>query len=171
MPTRRRCAYIWAIMSIRSKPASRFQASCSSSIPNAAFDHVCALRQAPSPGCIHAGANMLPLNLIILRASCSLGKSWTMELSFTCVLAAQGYPHGCLQQSRFPDDTGSRGASPTGVSSPLTLSFAALSIAGVWAMVLTLRGSFESRGCSAQLSFRLSRGILLVPLQTLAFLG
>ena len=59
-----------------------------------------------------------------------------MELSFTCVPAAQGCPHGCLLQSRFPGDADSRGAPPIGVASALAFSFAALSIGGVWAMML-----------------------------------
>ena len=63
-----------------------------------------------------------------------------MKLSTTCVPAVQGYPqscpHGCLPQSRFPGNVGARGAPPIVVSSTLALSFAALSIGGVWAIAL-----------------------------------
>ena len=45
-------------------------------------------------------------------------------------------PHGCLPQTRFLGDTGSRGAPPIGVSSALALSFTAVSIGGIWAMAL-----------------------------------
>ena len=48
-------------------------------------------------------------------------------------LTAASHSSGSL---RFPSDTGSRGAPPNDVSSVLALSFAALSIGGVWAMML-----------------------------------
>ena len=58
-PVRKHCASVSAVISIRSKPASRLQAFCSSSIRKRRIRAlVYALRRTPSPGCIHAGANL-----------------------------------------------------------------------------------------------------------------
>ena len=85
---------------------------------------------------------MLPLFLSLFygHLALCLGKSFSPEtdkkeeLSFTCVPAAQGCPHGCFPQSRFPQVPWRYWLSRR--SSALALSFAKLSIGGVWAMML-----------------------------------
>ena len=58
-----------------------------------------------------------------------------------------------LQNSRFLGDNGSRDTPPIDTSSALSLSFAALSIGGVWAMMFY--GTIQLFRCSPQLFFRL----------------
>ena len=43
---------------------------------------------------------------------------------------------GCLPQSRFPSDNGSRSAPPSGVFSALVLPIAAHPIVGVWGLMV-----------------------------------
>ena len=65
---------------------------------------------------------------------------------------------------RFSGNNGSHDAPPIGVFFVLALSFVALSIGGVWAVMLY--GAPSKPLCSAQLSFsRLGRGDVLVLLQ------
>ena len=58
-----------------------------------------------------------------------------------------------LQNSRFLGDNGSRDTPPIDTSSALALSFAALSIGGVWSMMFY--GTIQFFRCSPQLFFKL----------------
>ena len=135
---------------IRSKTASRIQVFCSSSIRK---------RRIPSSLCVAASSltrihsrrrqlvtSTFAIVLRTLRSSISIffnqikNAVFETRVHLTCsprgVGLLRGCPHGCLPQSRFPDDNGTRDAPPIGVSSALALSFAALSIGGVWSRVL-----------------------------------
>ena len=122
------------MISIGSKPAFQLQTFCSSSIRK---------RRIRSSLCVVAGSltrmhsrrrqQVSSISLIISQTSCSLfgkitfsKKQINRELSSTC-------SPGCL---RFLRDNSSWGASPIGAFSALALSYAALSIGGVWEMTL-----------------------------------
>ena len=110
-PARKCCSRISTMISIRSKPVSRFQAFCSSSIRKRRNRSSLCVTASSLPR-MHSRSRrqyVASIPLIILRASCSLhvGKPFTSnkikkELSFTDVPAVQGRLHGCFPQSRFP---------------------------------------------------------------------
>ena len=135
---------------------------------NVAFAQVCALRQAPSPGCFHAGANLLPptiLQFFGYRALCVKKiyffqkqiKKRSMRLSFTCGPRCPGLP----SKSRFPSYIGSRDALPAGVSHALALSLVLL-IGGRWRSTALFNPAYVLFSYSSDWR----RGILL-PLQAL----
>ena len=167
-PVRKRCSSISAAISILSKPASRFQAFCSLSIRKRRIRP--SLRAvASSLTRIRSRRRQLvaSTSAIIWRTSCSLfGEIISSKNRYKYNFYSSECPllrDGLTAASRNPGslrvfgDNGSCDALPTSVFSALALSFAALSIGGVWAVMLY--------------SARLGRGIAPVPLQVLAFLG
>ena len=148
---RKRCASISAVISNRSKPASRLQSFCFSSIRKRRI-RSCLCVAASALTRMHLRRRQLVASTyaIILRTSRSWKgmflsdekKSQCLELVFTG-----------LQNSRFLGDNGSRDTPPIDTSSALSLSFAALSIGGVWAMMFY--GTIQLFRCSPQLFFRL----------------
>ena len=140
---RKRCPSIPAVVSLLSKLASRFQAF-SSSIIRKRRNHPSLCNATSSLTRIHSRRRQFvdSTSSIIWWTSCFLfgkiifskNRSKNNFYSPVCPLtrAASRSP-GSL---RFPGDNGSHDAPPTGVFYALALSFAALSIGGVWTMVL-----------------------------------
>ena len=127
-----------------SKPASRFQAFCSSSIRKRRIrPSLCVA--ASSLARIHSRRRQLVASTssIIWRTSCSLlGKIIFSKNIYQ--VKKNIFVHLCPLPSaasrspgshRFPSNNGSRDASTIGDFSALALFFAALSIAGVWAVM------------------------------------
>ena len=94
---------------------------------NVAFALVCVRRQAPSPECVHARANLLPLIMLSFFGHLALESHFVLfpkpdkngvfetlvHLRATLLKAAL---RGASKTSRFPGGTGFRDAPPTGVS-------------------------------------------------------
>ena len=160
-------------MSVLSKPASRFQAFCSSIIRKRRICPSLCVTASSLPR-MHSGRRQLVASTpaMIFRASRSSisvffhksdektqcnSRSPDLKSASRASLTTAFRSPGSLG---FPGDNGSRDATPIGTS------FAALSIGGVWAMIY---GALQSCRCIPQLFFfRLGRGIVPVQLQTLA---
>ena len=129
------------MISIRSKPASRFQASCSASIHKCRIRLICALRQALSPGRILATTNLLPLILLSFCGHRAPSRQFFFFQNQIKNKVFETLVHlwSALLRAALRAASESPGslAIPALVALPaLALSFAALSIGGVWAMSL-----------------------------------